>query len=129
MEDGVTIAVCLKRAGKGNIPGALKAHQNLRFVIASFTNMGTILIRSLDPSASKRFKRLANRPEISGTRLTGRRPRRTPAALGFQERIGYMGLMPSNMLKITLRLLQVIPPLIKILRGMFWIKNGLPWLK
>ncbi|KAL3587744.1 hypothetical protein FPOAC2_13643 [Fusarium poae] len=30
MEDGVTIAVCLKRAGKGNIPGALKAHQNLR---------------------------------------------------------------------------------------------------
>ncbi|CEF78546.1 unnamed protein product [Fusarium graminearum] len=31
MEDGVTIAVCLKRAGKGNIPGALKAHQNLRY--------------------------------------------------------------------------------------------------
>lgn len=31
MEDGVTIAVCLKRAGKGNIPGALKAHQSLRY--------------------------------------------------------------------------------------------------
>jgi 2-polyprenyl-6-methoxyphenol hydroxylase-like FAD-dependent oxidoreductase len=36
MEDGVTIAVCLKRAGKGNVPGALKAHQNLRYVLASF---------------------------------------------------------------------------------------------
>ncbi|CEI62261.1 unnamed protein product [Fusarium venenatum] len=31
MEDGVTIAVCLKRAGKGNVPEALKAHQNLRY--------------------------------------------------------------------------------------------------
>ncbi|KAK3693129.1 hypothetical protein B0T22DRAFT_400888 [Podospora appendiculata] len=31
MEDGVTIAVCLKRAGKANIPGALKAHQEIRY--------------------------------------------------------------------------------------------------
>ncbi|KAH8171317.1 FAD binding domain-containing protein [Sarocladium implicatum] len=31
MEDGVTIAVCLKRAGKDNVPGALKAHQALRY--------------------------------------------------------------------------------------------------
>ncbi|KAF4957337.1 hypothetical protein FSARC_11336 [Fusarium sarcochroum] len=31
MEDGVTIAVCLKRAGRDNIPGALKAHQSLRY--------------------------------------------------------------------------------------------------
>ncbi|KAJ4050306.1 hypothetical protein NW761_005097 [Fusarium oxysporum] len=31
MEDGVTVAVCLKRAGKSNIPGALKAHQSLRY--------------------------------------------------------------------------------------------------
>ncbi|CAJ0543175.1 Ff.00g004470.m01.CDS01 [Fusarium sp. VM40] len=31
MEDGVTIAVCLKRAGKNNIPGALRAHQHLRY--------------------------------------------------------------------------------------------------
>ena len=30
MEDGVTIAVCLKRAGKNNVPEALKTHQALR---------------------------------------------------------------------------------------------------
>ncbi|KAF2462267.1 putative MAK1-like monooxygenase [Lineolata rhizophorae] len=31
MEDGVTMAVCLRRAGKNNIPGALKAHQEIRY--------------------------------------------------------------------------------------------------
>ncbi|KAK0629410.1 hypothetical protein B0T17DRAFT_589201 [Bombardia bombarda] len=31
MEDGVTIAVCLKRAGKDNVPGAVRAHQDIRY--------------------------------------------------------------------------------------------------
>ncbi|KAM0189027.1 hypothetical protein ACHAPA_007701 [Fusarium lateritium] len=31
MEDGVTIAVCLKRAGKHDVPRALRAHQHLRY--------------------------------------------------------------------------------------------------
>ncbi|KAH6843450.1 hypothetical protein B0I37DRAFT_408286 [Chaetomium sp. MPI-CAGE-AT-0009] len=31
MEDGVTIAVCLKRAGKGNVPAAVRVHQELRY--------------------------------------------------------------------------------------------------
>lgn len=31
LEDGVTIAVCLKRAGRGNIPTALKAHEKIRY--------------------------------------------------------------------------------------------------
>ncbi|KAF9878321.1 hypothetical protein CkaCkLH20_04359 [Colletotrichum karsti] len=31
MEDGVTLAICLRRAGKGNVPTALKAYQNLRY--------------------------------------------------------------------------------------------------
>lgn len=30
MEDGVSIAVCLKRAGKSQIPGALRTHQEVR---------------------------------------------------------------------------------------------------
>lgn len=30
MEDGVTIAVCLKRAGKGNVPAAVRAYQEIR---------------------------------------------------------------------------------------------------
>ena len=30
MEDGVTIAVCLKRAGKGNIPAGVRAYQEIR---------------------------------------------------------------------------------------------------
>ncbi|KAK1835636.1 hypothetical protein QBC39DRAFT_250104 [Podospora conica] len=31
MEDGVTIAVCLARGGKGGVPAAVKAHQELRY--------------------------------------------------------------------------------------------------
>ncbi|KAK0640555.1 hypothetical protein B0T16DRAFT_430723 [Cercophora newfieldiana] len=31
MEDGVTIAVCLKRGGKDNVPGAVRAHQEIRY--------------------------------------------------------------------------------------------------
>ncbi|CAI4214044.1 unnamed protein product [Parascedosporium putredinis] len=31
MEDGVTMAVCLKRAGKGNVPAAVKTYQDLRY--------------------------------------------------------------------------------------------------
>ncbi|GAB1315357.1 hypothetical protein MFIFM68171_05567 [Madurella fahalii] len=31
MEDGVTIAVCLKRAGKGNVPAAVRTHQEIRY--------------------------------------------------------------------------------------------------
>ena len=31
MEDGVTIAVCLKRAGKGNVQAAVRTHQEIRF--------------------------------------------------------------------------------------------------
>ena len=31
LEDGVTIAVCLKRAGKENIPTALMAHEKIRY--------------------------------------------------------------------------------------------------
>jgi 2-polyprenyl-6-methoxyphenol hydroxylase-like FAD-dependent oxidoreductase len=30
MEDGVTIAVCLKRAGKENVPAAVRTHQEIR---------------------------------------------------------------------------------------------------
>jgi 2-polyprenyl-6-methoxyphenol hydroxylase-like FAD-dependent oxidoreductase len=35
MEDGVTISVCLRRAGKQGVSGALKAYQDIRFVAAS----------------------------------------------------------------------------------------------
>ncbi|KAH8843600.1 hypothetical protein MCOR02_008383 [Pyricularia oryzae] len=31
MEDGVTLAVCLRRAGKGDIPAALWTHQDIRY--------------------------------------------------------------------------------------------------
>ncbi|KAK4187697.1 hypothetical protein QBC35DRAFT_220787 [Podospora australis] len=31
MEDGVTIAVCLRKAGKENVQGAVKAHQEIRY--------------------------------------------------------------------------------------------------
>ncbi|KAH7143449.1 hypothetical protein EDB81DRAFT_759891 [Dactylonectria macrodidyma] len=31
MEDGVSIAVCLKRAGKGHVPEALRTHQEIRY--------------------------------------------------------------------------------------------------
>lgn len=31
MEDGVTVAVCLRTAGKDNIPAALRAYQNIRY--------------------------------------------------------------------------------------------------
>ncbi|KAK4162924.1 hypothetical protein QBC43DRAFT_301660 [Cladorrhinum sp. PSN259] len=31
MEDGVTIAVCLKRAGKDNVPAAVRVHQEIRY--------------------------------------------------------------------------------------------------
>ncbi|KAK4463598.1 hypothetical protein QBC42DRAFT_323628 [Cladorrhinum samala] len=31
MEDGVTIAVCLKRAGKANVPAAVRVHQEIRY--------------------------------------------------------------------------------------------------
>lgn len=30
MEDGVTLAVCLRKAGKGNVPTAVRAYQDLR---------------------------------------------------------------------------------------------------
>lgn len=32
MEDGATLAVCLRRAGKGNVPAALRTHQEIRYV-------------------------------------------------------------------------------------------------
>jgi hypothetical protein len=47
MEDGVTIAVCLKRAGRANIPIALKAHQEIRYEssVSSFRlNLLTVLL-------------------------------------------------------------------------------------
>lgn len=31
MEDGVVLAVCLKRGGKGNVPAAVRAYQNIRY--------------------------------------------------------------------------------------------------
>ncbi|KAL2109655.1 hypothetical protein VUR80DRAFT_2149 [Thermomyces stellatus] len=31
MEDGVTLAVCLRRAGKGNVPAAVRCYQDLRY--------------------------------------------------------------------------------------------------
>jgi 2-polyprenyl-6-methoxyphenol hydroxylase-like FAD-dependent oxidoreductase len=31
LEDGVTIAVCLKRAGKGDVPNALRVHEKIRY--------------------------------------------------------------------------------------------------
>ncbi|EPE02439.1 fad binding domain protein [Ophiostoma piceae UAMH 11346] len=31
MEDGTTLAVCLRRAGKGNVPAALRVHQEIRY--------------------------------------------------------------------------------------------------
>ncbi|CAK7222840.1 hypothetical protein SBRCBS47491_004999 [Sporothrix bragantina] len=31
MEDGVNLAVCLRRAGKGNVPAAVRTHQALRY--------------------------------------------------------------------------------------------------
>ena len=31
MEDGVAMAVCLKRAGKGNVPNAVRAYQEIRY--------------------------------------------------------------------------------------------------
>ena len=31
MEDGVTAAVCLARAGKANVPGALRAYEKIRY--------------------------------------------------------------------------------------------------
>src|SRR5579871_3696494 len=31
MEDGVTLAVCLRHAGKGNIPLALKVYERIRY--------------------------------------------------------------------------------------------------
>jgi 2-polyprenyl-6-methoxyphenol hydroxylase-like FAD-dependent oxidoreductase len=33
MEDGVTIAICLRRAGKDQIPAALRTHQDIRSVL------------------------------------------------------------------------------------------------
>lgn len=36
MEDGVTLAVCLKRGGKGRVPAAVRAYQDIRLVAESF---------------------------------------------------------------------------------------------
>jgi len=36
MEDGVTIAVCLRRAGRGDVPGAVRAYQEIRLVVPCF---------------------------------------------------------------------------------------------
>jgi 2-polyprenyl-6-methoxyphenol hydroxylase-like FAD-dependent oxidoreductase len=32
MEDAVTFALCLKKAGKGNVPAALRTYQDIRYV-------------------------------------------------------------------------------------------------
>jgi 2-polyprenyl-6-methoxyphenol hydroxylase-like FAD-dependent oxidoreductase len=31
MEDGVTLAICLKKAGKDNVPLALKVYERIRY--------------------------------------------------------------------------------------------------
>lgn len=34
LEDGVTLAVCLRRAGKANVQAALKTHEEIRYVLS-----------------------------------------------------------------------------------------------
>jgi hypothetical protein len=36
MEDGVVLAVCLKRGGKGNVPASVRAYQDIRYVQSDF---------------------------------------------------------------------------------------------
>lgn len=54
MEDGVVLAVCLKEGGKSNVPDALRAYQDIRYVPLS-DNHATCHL-TLTPSSYERVK-------------------------------------------------------------------------
>jgi hypothetical protein len=105
MEDGVTIAVCLKRAGgKDRIPAAVRAYQDIRYVL--YYPPKSIMSRSdnvyLDMIVFVRCKRLAKLQEICGIRRIGIRSRRILLPFICLVRTGYSLMMLRSMLKRSL---------------------------
>jgi len=86
MEDGVTIAVCLKKAGKENVPGAVRVHQEIRYVARSQGASRANMV--IGTNALRLFKKRARRPGIGGTRPTGRRCLRILRVFPSAARIG-----------------------------------------
>lgn len=81
MEDGVTLAVCLRRGGKSNAPAAVRTHQDIRYVHAPSLhdpNSRVAANKVAVTTASRQCKRRGSLPEICGTTPIGTRSRRTP---------------------------------------------------
>ena len=69
MEDGVTIAVCLKRGGKDSVPDAVRSYMDIRSV--SSLRASVCANETSDTNVSELYKRPARRLEICGTRPIG----------------------------------------------------------
>lgn len=88
MEDGTTLAICLRRAGKENVQAALKTHEEIRYALFRRQNRILLLIVCTDMTVSRRCRRRARPPETCGTKPTGTRSEKTPRALQCLEMTG-----------------------------------------
>lgn len=104
MEDGVTIAVCLKRAGgKDRIPAAVRAYQDIRYVYHHYKGFSSITDSVyLDMIVFVRCKRLVKLQEICGTRRIGIRSRRILLPFICLVRTGYLLMTLRSMLRRSL---------------------------
>ena len=104
MEDGVTIAVCLKRAGgKDRIPAAVRAYQDIRYVYHHSKGPSSITDSVyLDMIVFVRCKRLVKLQEICGIRRIGIRSRKILLPFICPVRTGYSLMMLRSMLRRSL---------------------------
>lgn len=92
MEDGTTLAICLRRAGKDNVQAALKTHEEIRYApsVPRSLEPHFLLMGYTDTTVSRPCRRLARPLETCGTRLIGTRSGKTLRALQCLETTGFI---------------------------------------
>lgn len=114
MEDGVTIAICLREAGKENVGAALKAFQDIRYdrVCAVQKTGETVRDVSTPPTIPSIAKGPKNHGSVAccltsldrcGTKPTGTKWPKIPKASRCREKIGFTATTPKSMRKKSWR--------------------------
>jgi hypothetical protein len=90
MEDGTTLAVCLRKAGKENVQAALKTHEEIRCVQPCRERFDSSLTTCPDTTVSRRCRKLAKPQETCGIRPIGVKSERILRASRCLETIGFI---------------------------------------
>lgn len=108
MEDGISIAACLRLAGKHNVPLATRVHTQLRLATPSQSLQGCTNLKPSDSNVLHVPRDRGSRTVKDGTTLTLRTRKSTQKSWSCRWAIGSIYTTPSSTFTTTTRSVSII---------------------